>query len=343
MSLYNQSSQEDYLLEVKHLETAFKIEGELYNAVDDVSFVVNKNQIIGIVGESGCGKSVLSLSIMKLVSHENGRIQGGELIFNGKHLEQMKEGDMNKMRGKDISMVFQEPMTSLNPVFTIGYQIQEILLNHIKLSKEEARFESIALLKSVGIPRPDEIINEYPNQLSGGMRQRVMIAIAIACQPKLLIADEPTTALDVTVQAQILELLKEIQKVNEMSVLLITHDLGVIAEMCDEVLVMYAGKIVERTNVDTLFYGPKHPYTKLLMRAIPKMDEDVESLTTISGMVPSLKNMPRKGCRFYNRCPAKMPRCERITPQLSEIEIGHFVSCLLYEESRHIEGENRYE
>ena len=199
---------------------------------------------------------------------------------------------MNGLRGKDISMIFQEPMTSLNPVFTIGFQIEEVLLNHQKITKKEARVKSIELLNSVGISRPDKIVSEYPHQLSGGMRQRVMIAIAIACQPKLLIADEPTTALDVTVQAQIIDLLKGIQKVNDMSIILITHDLGVVAEICDEVIVMYAGKIAERTNVKELFESPKHPYTQLLMNAIPKMDEEVEELATIEGLVPSIIDMP---------------------------------------------------
>lgn len=330
-----------YLLEVNNLETAFDIDGQYYNAVDNVSLNVGKGQIVGIVGESGCGKSVLSLSIMGLLPTGIGKIKAGEIIFNGIHLERMKDKEMNKIRGQDISMIFQEPMTSLNPVFTIGYQIQEVLFNHLKISKAEAKAESVALLKSVGISRPSEIIDEYPHQLSGGMRQRVMIAIAIACQPKLLIADEPTTALDVTVQAQILNLIKEIQRVNDMSVILITHDLGVVAEMCHEVLVMYAGKIVERTDVDTLFYHPKHPYTKLLMGAIPKMDEEVKVLSTISGMVPSLKNMPSVGCRFSNRCPHKMPECNFETPRLAELNKGHFVSCLLYEESRPKEGEKQ--
>ena len=226
----------------------------------------------------------------------------------------------------------------MNPVFTIGFQLQEVLFNHTKISKAEARQKSVALLKSVGISRPEKIVDEYPHQLSGGMRQRVMIAMAIANQPKLLIADEPTTALDVTVQAQILDLLKSIQEVNDMSVIMITHDLGVVAEMCDEVIVMYAGRIVERADVDTLFYNPKHPYTELMMGAIPKMDEDKEELSSIKGIVPSLKNMPATGCRFANRCPKAMPECASITPQLGEIEQGHEVACILYEASMPKEG-----
>ncbi|MBV7508525.1 ABC transporter ATP-binding protein [Bacillus sp. sid0103] len=338
MSTKKTLHKEAPLLEVKNLETAFDIEGTDYNAVENVSFNVKPRQIVGIVGESGCGKSVMSLSIMKLLPKGSGKIKAGEVIFDGVNLEKMSESQINRIRGKDVSMIFQEPMTSLNPVFTIGYQLQEVLFNHLKITKKEARQRSIALLKSVGISRPDKIIDEYPHQLSGGMRQRVMIAIAIACQPKLLIADEPTTALDVTVQAQILELLKEIQAVNDMSVILITHDLGVIAEMCDEVMVMYAGRIVERTDVDTLFHNPKHPYTSLLLGAIPKMDGQEERLSAIKGIVPSLINMPKTGCRFANRCPKSMPECTTITPLLEDVEHGHEVACLLYETSKPKEG-----
>ncbi|KAA0546506.1 ABC transporter ATP-binding protein [Bacillus sp. BGMRC 2118] len=328
------------LLEVSNLKTGFKIGGKYYNAVDGVSFTVKPKQVIGIVGESGCGKSVMSLSIMGLLPKDNGKILEGEILFKNQDLSKLKDKDLNKVRGKDIGMIFQEPMTSLNPVFTIGYQIQEALFNHMNLSKNEARLKSIALLKSVGISRPEKIVDEYPHQLSGGMRQRVMIAMAIACQPKILIADEPTTALDVTVQAQILELLKEIQEVNDMSVLLITHDLGVVAEMCDEVIVMYAGRIVEKTNVDTLFHNPKHPYTTLLMGAIPRMDEEVEELSTIKGIVPSLVNMPEIGCRFADRCPQATADCRKVSPILAEVEAGHEVACLLYEVSYPKEGVN---
>ncbi|WP_062354814.1 ABC transporter ATP-binding protein [Bacillus kwashiorkori] len=329
---------ETILLEVNSLETAFKIDGEYYNAVDNVSFKVKKGQVLGIVGESGCGKSVMSLSIMHLLPKGIGQIRNGEITFNGTRIDQLSEKDFNKVRGKDIAMIFQEPMTSLNPVFTIGYQLTEVLFNHMKISKEKARVEAVTLLKSVGISRPEKIVDEYPHQLSGGMRQRVMIAMAIACQPQLLIADEPTTALDVTVQAQILELLKNIQDRNDMSIILITHDLGVVAEMCDEVIVMYAGKIVERTNVEELFYNPKHPYTKLLMGSIPKMEEVVEKLASIEGIVPSLKNMPKVGCRFANRCPVATPECFEITPVLAEAEKGHEVACLLFETSKPKEG-----
>ncbi|ADF37563.1 ABC transporter ATP-binding protein [Priestia megaterium] len=321
------------LLEVKNLQTAFSINDSWHNAVDDVSFQVGRKRIIGVVGESGCGKSVLSLSVIGLLPKVNSQIRSGSVLFNGKNLTHLSEDEMNDVRGKDISMIFQEPMTSLNPVLTIGYQLQEVLFNHMNISKAEAREKSIALLKSVGISRSEKLIDEYPHQLSGGTRQRVMIAMAVACQPKLLIADEPTTALDVTVQAQILELLKEIQESNDMSIIMITHDLGVVAEMCDEVIVMYGGKIVEHTDVDTLFYAPKHPYTKALLHSIPRMEDDVEVLNTIKGIVPSLVNMPRTGCRFVNRCPHAMEDCSSITPVLRQDSQGHDVACLLYKNS----------
>lgn len=327
------------LLKVQDLQTGFKIDGQYHNAVERVSFEVKPKQIVGVVGESGCGKSVMSLSIMQLLPKGAGEVRGGEILFEGQDLSKFNDKQMNDIRGKEISMIFQEPMTSLNPVFTIGYQIMEVLRNHEKgLTKKEAKVKAVALLRSVGIPRADKIVDEYPHQLSGGMRQRVMIAMAIACQPKLLIADEPTTALDVTVQAQILELLKSIQEVNDMAIIMITHDLGVVAEICDEVIVMYAGKIVEQASVQELFESPKHPYTELLMNAIPKMDEDVEKLATIEGLVPSLTNMPQVGCRFANRCPKAMPECTQITPNLQTVAGGHDVACLLYEESILKEG-----
>ncbi|MEH7371203.1 ABC transporter ATP-binding protein [Priestia megaterium] len=321
------------LLEVKNLQTAFSINDSWHNAVDNVSFQVGRKRIVGVVGESGCGKSVLSLSVIGLLPKVNSQIRSGSVLFKGKNLTHLSEDEMNDVRGKDISMIFQEPMTSLNPVLTIGYQLQEVLFNHMNISKAEAREKSIALLKSVGISRSEKLVDEYPHQLSGGMRQRVMIAMAVACQPKLLIADEPTTALDVTVQAQILELLKEIQESNDMSIIMITHDLGVVAEMCDEVIVMYGGKIVEHTDVDTLFYAPKHPYTKALLHSIPRMEDDVEVLNTIKGIVPSLVNMPRTGCRFVNRCPHAMEDCSSVTPVLRQDSQGHDVACLLYKNS----------
>lgn len=338
MKIKSNIHHEEAILKIANLKTAFDINGTYHNAVDDVSLSINRREVVGVVGESGCGKSVMSLSIMKLLPKQGSKIVGGHIYFEGKRIDTLSEQEMNRIRGKDISMIFQEPMTSLNPVFTIGFQVSEAFLNHMKISKKEARIQSIQLLKSVGISRPEKMIDEYPHQLSGGMRQRVMIAIAIACQPKLLIADEPTTALDVTVQAQILELLKEIQDTNDMAIILITHDLGIVAEMCDHVIVMYAGKMVEKADVDTLFYNPKHPYTSLLLGAIPKMDEEKKELSSIKGIVPSLNEMPTVGCRFAARCPKAMPECTVITPILAEIESGHEVSCLLYDTSMPKEG-----
>lgn len=318
------------LLEVSELQAGFRIEGTMYPAVDHVSLQIDSGKIICVVGESGCGKSVLSLSIMGLLPKGIGTIMHGSVNFQGKDLAALTPEQMNQIRGNDISMIFQEPMTALNPVFTIGSQLQEVLLNHTNLTKKEARQQTIQLLQQVGISRAESIIDEYPHQLSGGMRQRVMIAMAIACQPKLLIADEPTTALDVTIQAQILELLKQIQQQSDMSILLITHDLGVVAEMADEVIVMYAGQIVEQADVEQIFYHPKHPYLQLLLKSIPKLNEEKERLDSIQGMVPSLKAMPRVGCRFADRCPSVMEQCRTVTPELQELEAAQQVRCLLY-------------
>ncbi|MFT9486447.1 MAG: ABC transporter ATP-binding protein [Tepidibacillus sp.] len=321
------------VLKVKKLNTGFLIGGKFYNAIEDISLDVTPGKVICIVGESGCGKSVLALSIMNLLPKGIGKVVGGEIIFNGQDLTKLSQEEMNDIRGKDIGMIFQEPMTSLNPVFSIGFQLEEALLNHFDLSKDEARKRSIQLLKQVGIPRAEKVIDEYPHQLSGGMRQRVMIAMAIACNPKLLIADEPTTALDVTIQAQILELIKDIQQKMDMAVLLITHDLGVVAEMADEVVVMYAGQIVEQGSVELIFNTPKHPYLKLLLQSIPKLDEDRERLDSIKGIVPSLVNLPRTGCRFVDRCPVAKEECTQINPVLGEVDTNHTVRCLLYQES----------
>ncbi|WP_147805269.1 ABC transporter ATP-binding protein [Alkalicoccus halolimnae] len=326
-------SSQDALLEINNLHTGFTIDGKVHHAVKDVSFSVKPKEVVCVVGESGCGKSVMSLSIMDLLPKHNGKVDKGEILFEGKDLVPLSGKEMNKIRGKDISMIFQEPMTALNPVLTIGYQLDEVLINHTNTTKEEIRKKSISLLNQVGISRSDQIVNEYPHQLSGGMRQRVMIAMAIACQPKLLIADEPTTALDVTVQAQILELIAKIQEEVGMAMLLITHDLGVVAEIADRVVVMYAGQVVEDTDVDSLFYNPQHPYTQSLLDSIPRMDEKREVLNTIKGIVPSLKNMPEKGCRFVERCPRAMPECAEIDPLLAETEKGHAVRCILYDAS----------
>lgn len=325
------NKQEKNLLDVQNLQTGFYIDGELYNAVDDVSLTVKPKEVVCVVGESGCGKSVMSLSIMQLLPKENSEISAKAITFNGEDLESKSIPEMNKIRGKDIAMIFQEPMTALNPVFTIGSQLQEVLFNHTDISKKEAREKSIDLLRQVGISRPEYLVDEYPHQLSGGMRQRVMIAIAIALHPKLLIADEPTTALDVTVQAQILELLKDIQEKDDMAIMLITHDLGVVAEMADRVVVMYAGQIVETADVVELFKNPKHPYTQALLDSIPRMDKDQETLNTIGGIVPSLQNMPEVGCRFADRCPKAFSDCTKVTPQLASVSNDHQARCLLYE------------
>jgi peptide/nickel transport system ATP-binding protein len=327
------TTKSDNLLEVKNLQAGFMIEGQLYNAVDDVSFQLKPSQVLGVVGESGCGKSVMSLSIMGLLPKGKSKVAGGEIVFSGSDIAKLSPKQMNKLRGKDIGMIFQEPMTALNPVFTIGFQLREVLMNHLPITKKEAKAKSIELLKSVGISRAEKIIDEYPHQLSGGMRQRVVIAMAIACEPKLLIADEPTTALDVTIQAQILELLRDIQQKKHMSMILVTHDLGVVAEMADEIIVMYAGQIVERGKVQQIFQTPKHPYLKLLLDSIPRLDIEKERLDSIKGIVPSLVNMPRTGCRFADRCPSAMDECRKVNPQLAHIGEDQHVRCLLYSES----------
>ncbi|MBO8165316.1 MAG: ABC transporter ATP-binding protein [Brevibacillus sp.] len=323
----------DPLLEVRNLHAGFTIDGSFYSAVDDVSFTIHPGKIVCIVGESGCGKSVLALSIMNLLPRESGSVAKGQILFKGQDLTRLSQEEMNLIRGKDIGMIFQEPMTALNPVFTVGFQLQECLLNHQNIGKKQAKKTCIDLLKQVGIPRADKVIDEYPHQLSGGMRQRIMIAMAIACHPQLLIADEPTTALDVTIQAQILDLIKHVQQSGSMSVLLITHDLGIVAEMADEVMVMYAGQIVEQGPVDAIFHQPRHPYLRLLLKAIPRLDEDRQRLDAIGGIVPSLVHMPRTSCRFASRCPQAKADCHQLAPQLARVDRDHLVRCLLYKES----------
>ncbi|MEN1966808.1 ABC transporter ATP-binding protein [Lentibacillus sp. N15] len=307
------------------------IDGELHNAIVDINLEVNPKEVVCVVGESGCGKSVMSLSIMQLLPKQNSKISAGNILFEGNDLTKKSEKEMNHVRGKDIAMIFQEPMTALNPVFTIGSQLMEVLFNHVEISKRDAREKAVHLLKQVGISRPEKIIDEYPHQLSGGMRQRVMIAMAIALHPKLLIADEPTTALDVTVQAQILELLKDIQDKEDMAIMLITHDLGVVAEMADRVIVMYAGQVVETATVVELFTKPQHPYTESLLSSIPRMDQNEETLNTIDGVVPSLEYMPQIGCRFADRCPKAFGDCTKVTPQLAEVANGQSARCLLHD------------
>ena len=317
------------ILEVNHLKTYFHTDAGLSTAVNDVSFFVEKGKTLGIVGESGCGKSITSLSIMGLVETPPGEIAGGEIIFEGEDLLKKNEKEMSKIRGKKIAMIFQEPMTSLNPVFTIGQQLIETLMLHEDMTKKQAKERAIEMLKMVKIPLAEKRFHEYPHQLSGGMRQRVMIAMALCCNPELLICDEPTTALDVTIQAQILDLINELKEKTGTSVMMITHDLGVIAEIADDVMVMYAGKIVERATCDQIFEKPMHPYTYGLMQCIPKLDDDdTERLSVIEGMVPSFDDMP-KGCAFCPRCKEAREICKQKMPELTEVE-GRMVRCFKY-------------
>ena len=319
------------LLQVKDLRTYFYTDDGVVKAVDGVNFEVEAGKTIGIVGESGCGKSITAMSILRLIPDPPGRIVSGEIMFDGRDLTKVSDDDIRHIRGNDISMIFQEPMTSLNPVFTAGYQIMEVLMLHQHLSESEAKKKAIEMIKLVGIPRPDKIVDEYPHQLSGGMRQRIMIAMALACQPKLLIADEPTTALDVTIQAQILELMNSLKSRLNTSIMLITHDLGVVAEMSDHVVVMYAGKIVEDAPVGELFGNPRHPYTIGLMNSIPSLIDEGERLESIDGSVPNPLYLP-KGCYFHPRCRFATDECRKGQPELREITPGHKVSCFRAEE-----------
>jgi peptide/nickel transport system ATP-binding protein/oligopeptide transport system ATP-binding protein len=331
------------LVEVKNLQTYFYTEEGVVKAVDGVDYEIYPGETLGIVGESGCGKSVTSLSIMRLVESPPGKIEGGEINFQGKDLTKLSEKEMRKIRGNDISMIFQEPMTSLNPVYTVGDQIIEAIMLHKGVKRKEARQQAIEMLQKVGIPLPEQRVDEYPHQLSGGMRQRVMIAMALSCDPQLLIADEPTTALDVTIQAQILELMNSLKESYGMAIMMITHDLGVIAEVSDRVAVMYAGKVVEYTDVDSLFEDPKHPYTWGLMNSIPKLDKDVERLDAIPGSVPSPLNFP-EGCKFNTRCPLAEGKCFTDEPELIDAEAGHKVRCWRYKDLEEIKarGERIY-
>ena len=321
------------VLEVKDLVVEFKTDRGTIKAVNGVNFDVFKGKTVGIVGESGSGKSVSALAIMGLIPNPPGRVASGQILFNGKSLVDMDQSEMRKIRGNKIAMIFQEPMTSLNPVFTIGNQIEEVVeLHQPNLSKKERQAKAVDMLRLVGIPSPEKRVNEYPHQLSGGMRQRVMIAIALSCEPDVLIADEPTTALDVTIQAQILELMKKLQKELGMGIILITHDLGVVAETCDTVAVMYCGQIVETADVKTLFNHPQHPYTKGLMDSIPSFDSTSggkrERLQTIEGMVPSLFDLPA-GCNFQDRCANVTEHCRgsQGEPALREMSPGHMAAC----------------
>jgi len=323
------------LLEVKGLKTYFYTEDGVVRAVDGVNFEVYPGEVLGLVGESGCGKSVTSLSIMRLIA-KPGRVDAGEILLDGENLLDLPEDEMIKVRGNRISMIFQQPQTALNPVFRVGDQLSEVLSVHQDLGREAGRKRAVALLKMVGVPDPERRVDAYPHELSGGMAQRVMIAMALACVPELLIADEPTTALDVTIQAQILDLMRDLRRDMGTSVILITHDLGVVAEMAERVAVMYAGEIVEQTDVNSLFDEPLHPYTQGLIGSIPVLGEMKEKLDVIPGSVPNLINLP-PGCRFAPRCQARLKYactiCAEVKPELEEVKPGHHVRCWLYQDA----------
>lgn len=323
--------EDKILLRVSHLKTQFVTKEGTVPAVDDVSFTVERGQVLGIVGESGCGKSVTSMSIMKLIEKYNGKIlEGSSVKLEGRELLELSETEMCDIRGREIAMIFQDPMTSLNPVFTIERQLVETIVRHKKVSRKEARAIAIEWLDKVGIPDPEKRMKEYPHQLSGGMRQRVIIAIALSCDPKLLIADEPTTALDVTIQAQILDLLRNLKNEVNAAIILITHDMGVVADMADHIIVMYAGRALEYGTKQQIFKDPKHPYTKGLLASIPRMDKQEERLFSIEGNVPNLLK-PIQGCVFRERCGHAMDVCATRRPELLSLPDQSSVSCLLYE------------
>ena len=320
------------LLEVKNLQTCFYSKDKrIVSAINDVNFSIKKGETLGIVGESGCGKSVTALSILQLIQPHSGMITQGEILLNGQDLLKLNEKKMQQIRGNQISMIFQEPMTSLNPSFTIGYQLIGPIRLHRRCSRKDAYDYAVSMLHMVGIASPEQRMKEYPHQLSGGMRQRVMIAMALSCEPELLIADEPTTALDVTIQAQILELMKQLQEKLQMSIILITHDMGVVMGMCDNIAIMYAGNVIEFADKYQIFNYPKHPYTKGLLSSIPSLDYDVDVLNTIPGIVPSISNMP-SGCKFGPRCQHTLPICKQLQPKSIQVGNDHSVSCWLYEQ-----------
>ncbi len=318
----------DSLLKIEELKTHFFTHEGIVKAVDGISLDIGKEQTFGLVGESGCGKSVTALSIMRLISNPPGRIVDGKIYYRGQNLLELTSKEIREIRGKKISMIFQEPMTSLDPVFTIGHEIMEVIQLHQGLNRQEAKERTIEILKIVGMSDPERRVHSYPHELSGGMRQRAMIAMALSCNPDLLIADEPTTALDVTIQAQIISLINELKDKLSMSVMLITHDLGVIAEMCDVVAVMYAGRIVEYAKVEMLFHNPLHPYTQGLHKSMPRLDVETEKLDTIRGLVPNLIDLPT-GCPFHPRCEFSTSICENVMPELIEVEDNHRVRCHL--------------
>lgn len=317
------------ILEIDGLNTSFFTDDGEVPAVSNVNFSINKGEVLGVVGESGCGKSVTSLSVMDLVP-DPGKVTGGHIRFKDEELTRASERRMRQIRGNEIAMIFQEPMTSLNPVFTIGNQLVEGIRLHKKISKREASAQAVQIMKKVGLPRAEQLMKEYPHQLSGGMRQRVMIAMAMACEPELLIADEPTTALDVTIQAQILDLMKRLNQDSDTSIMLITHDLGVVADVCDRIVVMYAGQVVEEGDVRTIFNHPQHPYTEGLIQSVPNMKEKQTRLHSIPGNVPKPGTLT-KGCLFAPRCPYAFDRCTQEDPELFETADNHDVRCFLYD------------
>ncbi|MFA5513893.1 MAG: ABC transporter ATP-binding protein [Sphaerochaetaceae bacterium] len=328
------SHGDNTLLEVKNLKTYFKTDAGIVKAVDDVSFILEKGETLGIVGESGCGKSVMNLSIMRLIQSPPGKIVGGELFYQGKDLLKLSENEFRSYRGNEISMIFQDPMTSLNPFLKISTQMVETIRLHQKVSYKEALEKSVAMLKLVGIPAAEERVHNYPHQFSGGMRQRVMIGMALSCEAKILIADEPTTALDVTIQAQILELIKELAQKMDTSVILITHDLGVVAGLCDKVCVMYAGKIVEKAKTDELYAKPAHPYTFGLIQSVPRLDKAQDGkLFSIEGQPPNVIDLP-PCCPFHPRCHEAMPICKTHNPPTIDLGDEHEVTCWLYAENK---------
>ena len=317
------------VLEIENLRTSFNIKGEYYAAVDDVSLNIHENEVLAVVGESGCGKSALALSIIGLHDLKNTKLEG-QVNFKGENLLTLSRARLNKIRGKDLGMIFQDPMTALNPLATIGAQIEEPMKYHMKLSSADMKKRTLEMLRRVGIKNETRIYSQYPHELSGGMRQRVVIAIALACDPVLLLADEPTTALDVTIQAQIMDLMKELQAQMKSGILLITHDLGVVAEMADRVAVMYAGQVVELAEVTEIFESPQHPYTRSLLSSIPSNMPDGGRLHVIQGIVPALQDLERTGCRFAPRIPWIQPDEHEQNPALHEVSPGHFVRCTCY-------------
>jgi len=320
----------EILLDIRKLSVQFFTYQGIVRALEDITIYIERGEILGLVGETGCGKSVLARSVLRLIADPPGKISGGEIFFKGQDILKLRREQLRQIRGNEISMIFQEPMSSLNPVFTIGNQMREVVMLHQRIDRQRAQKICIEMLEKVKMPDPEQVLSKYPHELSGGMRQRAMIAMELSCRPDLLIADEPTTALDVTVQAQVLTILEDLTRKSDVSVLFISHDLGVIAQLCDRIAVMYAGYIVEIASVWDIFSTPKHPYTQGLLQSIPRLDEETESLMAIAGVVPGLIEPPG-GCRFHPRCSRKFSHCDREVPRLRELEMNHFVACHLYD------------